>query len=83
MEVICKQYYPGEFIDIKYQSFLTGRTYKLVDRIYHQNQFYYRIENETGKSDFFSHEEFKDYFYSFSRMRKDKLLKIIKNNKSD
>ena len=79
-KVICKKYYPGieMGLDTQFQIFLTGKTYKIINKIWHQNQYYYLIENESVKIDPFNEDEFKEYFHSLAKMRKDKLLKLKK-----
>ena len=78
-KVICKKYYPhGDINMYQFQIFLTGKTYKIINKVWHQNQYYYLIENEALETDPFNEDEFKEYFHSIAKMRKDKLLKLKK-----
>lgn len=78
MKVLCIRYYPydpGNGIELRYCSYLTGKTYEIIDTIYVESKLWYRVKSDNT-IDIFSDEEFKDYFKTPSQMRKDKLQKL-------
>lgn len=81
MEVICKKYYPyEEDARLFLQTFLTGKTYKIVNML-NNSEKWYSIKNENGTIELFSETDFNDYFTTISKIRKDKLQKINLINK--
>ena len=79
MKALCIRYYPyepGFGIDLTYCSYLTGKSYEILDTIYVESELWYRMESESSKPDLFSNEEFKDYFKTPAQMRKEKLQKL-------
>lgn len=79
MKALCIRYYPydmGIGLDSSYCTYLTGKTYEMIETLYHENSSWYVIENESGNMDLFSDEEFKDYFRTPAQMRRDKLQKL-------
>jgi len=80
MKALCIRYYPyepgGYGIDLKYCSYLTGKSYEILDNIYIDAELWYRMKSEHGAPDLFTNEEFKDYFKTPAQMRRDKLQKL-------
>jgi hypothetical protein len=66
-------------LDIQYQYFLTGNTYKIINKVWSKDRFYYMIENDAFKLDPFDENEFKEYFHTIAEIRKNKLLKLKKS----
>lgn len=80
MEAICKRYYPYSETDEWYlQVFLTGKTYKIINKTFNNGQNWYHVEHEEGSdTDLFNEIEFNDYFLSMKEIRRQKLQKIKK-----
>lgn len=79
MKVLCIKYYPyepGNGIELSYISFLTGKTYEIVDTIYHKGDEWHRVKTEGLTTELFSSIEFIDYFKTPAQMRKEKLQRL-------
>ena len=89
MNAICKKSYPYIESD-KYgntlqsmtflQTFLTGKTYKIINKMFIEGENWYSIKNESDTVELFSETDFNDYFTTIVKIRKEKLQKINKLN---
>ena len=80
MDVIFKKYYPfAEDSRLFLQTFLTWKTYKIVNSTIYENENWYSIDNEYNTVDMFNQTDFDDYFITKKELRSKKLQKITNN----